>query len=312
MRRLTTMTAAALTLGASTTWLAVELRAAREELAELRARKTVTAPAASAAPADSRALDTPATTPLTAAPTGQSPPAREALPPHDDVGTRAATLAHNLWVRTWLNDPEKRAQVLADFRKSQAQQLPPGLLEPDDADYDRLLDALAANQLRYTETIYRCNTSAGCDFRIVMAAQQQSERRDLVALLGEQRTQRLENHRDNVMERNGVQSFGSALPESVRLSDAQAEKLVDALGEERRRLVREWELRGDQIGAIANSWGSLHYPQTGDIQQRVADVMEFQRRQRERAVELLTDAQLEIFTRQQEQMLEIVRGSWGP
>ena len=76
--------------------------------------------------------------------------------------------------------------------------------------------------------------------------------------------------------------------------------------------MKEWQDRGDQIAGVANYWGSLNNPQTQDIQQRVADVMELQRRQRDRAAGLLTAAQLETFTRQQEQMLEIVRGSWEP
>jgi hypothetical protein len=94
------------------------------------------------------------------------------------------------------------------------------------------------------------------------------------------------------------------------MSDAQAEKLADALGEERRRMVKEWQQRGEQTSAMANAWGSLNFPGTQDIEQRVAEATEFQRRQRDRAAEVLTSAQLEIFTRQQEQMLEIARGSW--
>ncbi len=61
---------------------------------------------------------------------------------------------------------------------------------------------------------------------------------------------------------------------------------------------------------MANSWESLNYPGTQDVELRVAEATEFQRRQRDRAAEVLTSGQLEIFTRQQEQMLEIARGSW--
>jgi len=58
-------------------------------------------------------------------------------------------------------------------------------------------------------------------------------------------------------------------------------------------------------------YGSLNYPSSSrDVAQRVAEATEFQRRQRNRAAQVLTPAQLEIFTKQQEQMLEIARGSW--
>jgi hypothetical protein len=138
----------------------------------------------------------------------------------------------------------------------------------------------------------------------------QAIRRELVGLLGNEKTQRLENYRDNYMERNSVASFRSGLPDSMRLSDAQAEKLADALGEERRRMVKDWQQRGEQVSGMANSWGSLNFPGTQDVGQRAAEATEFQRRQRERAAQILTAAQLEIFTKQQEQMMEIARGSW--
>jgi len=227
-----------------------------------------------------------------------------------DAMQRAATLAHSAWVRTWLDDPEKRATALADYRKSQEREIPRQLLDLDDDDYNRLLDILAASDLRYAEALYRCNTDPACELQTVIGTQMQANRRELVGLLGDEKAQRLENYRDNHMERNSVASFRSGLPDSMRLSDAQAEKLADALGEERRRMVKEWQQRGEQISGMANSWGSLNFPGTQDVEQRVAEATEFQRRQRDRAAEVLTLAQLEIFTKQQEQMLEIARGSW--
>ena len=61
---------------------------------------------------------------------------------------------------------------------------------------------------------------------------------------------------------------------------------------------------------MANSWGSLNFPATEDVEQRVAEATEFQSRQRDRAAEILTAAQLEVFIEQQRQMLEIARGAW--
>jgi hypothetical protein len=58
-------------------------------------------------------------------------------------------------------------------------------------------------------------------------------------------------------------------------------------------------------------YGSLNYPGSStDVAQRVAEAAEFQRRQRNRAAQVLTPAQLEIFTKQQQQLLEIARSSW--
>lgn len=300
-------------LGASTTWLAIELHAARQELSELRsssARASGAAPAACAAATDIRVAEIRANPVAISPPSGQPTCPRDTMQAQSDAAQRQATLAHNAWVRSWLNDAEKRAKALADSRKSHEREFPRQLLDLGDDDNSRLLDILAASDLRHAEAMYRCNTDPACDLQSAIGMQIQANRRELVGLLGDEKALRLENYRDNYMERNIVASFRSGLLDSMRLSDAQAEKLADALGEERRRMVKEWQQRGEQISGMANSWGSLNFPGTQDVGQRLAEAMEFQRRQHDRAAEILTSAQLEIFTKQQEQMLEIARGSW--
>lgn len=312
MRRHTLLTLISLALGTSTIWLAIELRAVRQELAELRAMRPVT-PASAAVfvpPTDmaNSAIDTKPVA-MSSAPSQPALP-RDATRAQGDAAMHAATLANNVWVRSWLNDPKKRAKILADNREASERDVPRELLGLADDDYDRLLDILAASGMRYAEAMYRCNTDPGCDLEGVIRTQLQVNRRELVGLLGEEKAQRLENYRDNGMERNAVASLRSALPDSMSLNDAQAEKLADAFGEERRRMVKVWQERGEDIGAIANYWGALHFPGTKDVTVRIAEATEFQRRQRDRAAEILTPAQLEQFTTRQEQMLEIARGAW--
>jgi hypothetical protein len=312
MRPTTLLTVISIALGTSTAWLTIELHAAHQELAELRGLSTpaTTARDVSAAATDVLAPEIQANRIVTSPPPNQPPCPRDVMQAQSDAIQRAATLAQNARVRTWLNDPEKRAGALADSRKSHEREFPRKLLDLDDDDYNRLLDTLAASDLRYAEAMYRCNTNSACDLQTAIRTQMQANRRELVALLGDEKAQRLENYRDNYMERNSVASFRIGLPDSMRLSEAQGEKLADALGEERRGMVKEWQERGEQISGMANSWGSLTFPGTQDVEQRLAEVTEFQRRQRDRAAEMLTSAQLEIFTKQQEQMLEIARGSW--
>jgi hypothetical protein len=312
MRQNTLLTIISIALGASTAWLAIELLAARQELAELRGSSApeTTAPAISTSAADMRVPEVQANPVAASPPPDQSARPRDPMQAHNDAALRAADLAHTVWVRSWLDDPDKRAKVLADSRKSHERDFPRQLLDLNDNDYNRLLDTLAASNLRHSEAMYRCNTDPACDLQTAIGTQMQVNRRELVMLLGDEKAQRLETYRDNHMERNSVASFRSGLPDSMPLTDAQAEKLADALGEERRLMVKEWQQRGEQISGMANSWGSLNFPATQDVEQRVAEATEFQRRQRDRAAEVLTSAQLEIFTKQQEQMLEIARGSW--
>jgi hypothetical protein len=236
---------------------------------------------------------------------------RDAADANNAASQRAANRAHNAWVKTWLDNPEKRARILAEFRKNHERDAPRPLLDLDDADYNRLLDIQAAFDLRYAEAMYRCNTNPACDLQTTIESEMKINRRELVEFLGDEKAQRLDDYRDNYMERNLVEAFRNELPASLRLGDAQAEKLADALGEERRRTLKEWQQRGERISGMANSWGSLNFPTTQDIGHRVAEATEYQRRQRDRAAELLTAGQLELFTERQEQMLEIARDSWG-
>ena len=140
--------------------------------------------------------------------------------------------------------------------------MPRQVLDLGEDDYNRLLDTLAASNLRYAEAMYHCNQDPTCDIGTAAKNQMQANRRELVELLGTEKAQRLEDYRDNYQERNNVASFRSDLPDSLRLSDAQAEKLVDVLGEERRRMIKEWELRGDRYSGMANMYGSLYFPDT--------------------------------------------------
>jgi hypothetical protein len=303
-----------LALGASTAWLAFQLHTARQELADLRgsAPDTGAAPIKPIAEADRRAPDMRALPVAAATQTpGKSAPPGNTRQLENDAAMHSATLTHNAWVRTWIDDPERRARVLSDYRKSHEKEFPSELLDLDDDAHNQLLDTLAASDLRYAEALYRCNSNPACDIRTTIGTETQANKRELTALIGADKAQRLENYRDNYMERNSVATFRSELPDSMRMSDAQAEKLVDALGEERRRMINEWQERDAQISGMANMYGSLTYPSTAmDVQQRVAEASEYQRRQRARAAEGLTSAQLDMFTKQQEQMLEIARGSW--
>lgn len=302
-------------LAASTAYLAYELRAARQELAGLSGSAgdaARTAPAMTAAATENRSPAVQAT-PIAGVLASTNELARPGNPRQAqlDAAQHAATLAHNAYVRAWLDNPAKRAKALSENRKSHEREFPRQLLDLDDDLYNRLLDSLAASDLRYAEAMYRCTTDAACDLGTTMKTQMQANRRELVALIGAEKTQRLEDYRDNYQERNNVASLRDELPDSMSLTDAQADTLADALGEERRRVVKEWEQRGAKISGMANMYGSLLYPSTAQgAEQRVAEVTEYQRRLRDRAAQVLTSEQLEIYTKQQEQMLDIARGSW--
>src|SRR5688572_9980180 len=103
MRRHTLLTVISLALAPSTAWLAINLHAARQKLAELRGSSApaTTAPAISPSAADIRAPEVRADPVATSAPPNQPARPRDPMQAHNDAAQRAATLAHNVWVRTW-------------------------------------------------------------------------------------------------------------------------------------------------------------------------------------------------------------------
>jgi hypothetical protein len=311
MRKHKLLVAIATVLGISTLWLALELHQARQEVAELRGAAAGAPAGEPVSPnAKTQARGSQTAPAATASSTAAVEPSTETAASHDAAAMRAANFAHNAWVRTWLDDPAKRAKVYADMRRAQQQDAPREMLDVDDDTYERFLDSQAEGGLRHAEAMYRCNTDPRCDIQGAIAEQAQLRQRELADVLGQEKARRLETYRDNVMERNSVTHFNNELPDALKLSTAQADNLTNALGEERRRIVNEWQQRGEQIAGIANAWGALNYPQMKNIEERTVEAAEFQRRQRGRAAGILTPEQLSAFTKQQEQMLEIMRGSW--
>jgi len=135
-------------------------------------------------------------------------------------------------------------------------------------------------------------------------------RAELTQLLGEERFQRFNDYRDNIQERRIVANLRGEASDALRINDKQAERLVEVLGDERRKFLEEYEQRGVEYSGLNSGYGSLYYSSTAGAEQRVAEASEFQRRQRERAAEVLTPQQLRFFTERQERGLEDARKSW--
>lgn len=298
---------------ASTAYLVWQLHSAREELAAARVMPA-SAPANRTSPNELgvAAPGTSAAAPLAA---GGQEPVPQAGPSKKEIeaGARAGQYQANAYMRRLLADPERRAKMERDARKSLERELS-GIaksLELTEDEYQRLLDIVTGQQMRYADSTSHCADTPGCDINAVAGAQFQAQRRELADFMGAEKAQRFADYRDNFMERNTVAGLRADLPDRLQLSDSQAEKLANALGDERRRVVKEWEQRGAGNAMTGNSLGILYYPNNvQDIEERVAEAGEFQRRQRERAAEMLSAAQLEAFTERQKEILEVVRSGW--
>lgn len=226
---------------------------------------------------------------------------------------RKARSTINAELHATLHDPEKRAEELRNIRKNYERNFSglPLALDLTQDEYNRLLDILVEQELRGRDATSGCVPSAGCDIQSIAASQRQLNRQQLAEFMGSEKAQRYRDYIDNFIEREAVANFRGRLPDSLRLSDIQAEKLTAVLGDERRRMRTEWEQRGTRIAGIQGEYGQIFYPATAQgVEQRTAEASEFLRRQHERAAEVLTAAQLEAFTQRQQEMLDDARNAW--
>ena len=313
MNRITVaLSLAVLGLAASTAWLAFQLHAARGELSALR-----TGPA-SAASSPASALPASAPTEIGAPPASfrisKPDPGADGQPDDMRAQMRASVQRQLPYMRAILEDPEKRAAFLREYRDNDQKSMPRlaehlGLTEDEQR---RLWDVFAEHYIRNVEARNQCALIPNCDLMTAINDQRQANRRELIDLFGAEKAQQFYNYRDNIPERRSVAGFRGDLPDSLRLNDAQSEKLVEVLGDERRIILNEWNQQGVKYGGIADESGtvSIYYPSTTQsVEQRIAEAVEYQRRLRERAAQVLSEGQLEAFTQRQKDMLDNARGS---
>ena len=288
-------------LAVTAAYLAYQLHATREEL---RAQRMSPAPAAAAAPREVRVPPA-----LVSAATAPEDPRKH----ESDAETRKAQSVRDANHSSTLHDPDMRARQLREIRSGLEKSFR-GLrqyLDLTEDEYNRLLDIFSEQQVRNNEAISHCTKGGGCDFMSIAASQRHLNRRQLEEFMGAEKAQRFRDYLDNFVEREAVANFRGRLPDALRLTDTQAEKLTEVLGEERRRMQKEWEQLGTKFAGIQGQYGSLFYPVTAQgVEHRVAEASEFLRRQRERAAEVLTAAQLEAFTQIQQDLLEEARNGW--
>ena len=229
--------------------------------------------------------------------------------PSDDMKTKARAWSVSqipIW-RKILQDPAQRADTIREFRASLRRGYPQLAADLDltEDEYARLVDLQTDQQMRSIEARYECAITPNCDDLQNARDLEAIFAREATDLLGVERKQRFDDYLDNGGERNSVTYLRGVMPDSYRLSDAQAVRLTEALGAVRRRIVAEYAQRGAQPMASYSLQGvTMHSNMAQGNEQRLAEISEFQRRQRERAAEVLTAEQLKVFERTQGDVLE--------
>ena len=244
------------------------------------------------------------------APVARTPPDAALAGTETDAEARARSLAH---MRTVFEDPLKREEMMRVSRDGFRRSFPRlaehlGLTEDQ---YTRLVNQLAEHQMHWAERRYRCLLEPGCDEMTAMKGIGAERERELTDILGPEKYQQFNEYLDNQRERRAVMQLRGELPDALRMTDVQAEKLIAALGEERRRTLKEWEQGSAGFEAINSEYGEVYFPSTAQgLEQRVAEATELQRRQHDRAAQVLTAGQLKIFDARQAAALEQTRGIW--
>jgi hypothetical protein len=195
-----------------------------------------------------------------------------------------------------------RANILATL-KSQNPEIA-RRLNLTEAEGQKLLELLADQQLAQ-RTAHRF--TGPDDFKEAMAR----DRREIAALLGEERARLYDQYKDGASDRQQVRSLRSRLGEVDALTDDQARSLAAGLQEEREQFGRELKDQfGDQSRFTMSSVSGGVFMSTGgtvdeDGQERdlVDQMNRYNRRMRDRASSVLTTRQLKVFTEMQEAQL---------
>lgn len=311
MRKLTlALATSTLVFGASTVYFAREAQRLRQE------QRVPDSPVAST-PSGVHSASTPA------AVVPQSPVAAEATAPttptaaQADASQAAAMRAHAVgqiprWRRILENSRlrENQRRAIVESRTLYLKDLRDYIVIGDD-EFRRFVNLVADQEMTAMEAEYRCALDETCDVQAAMQGEYREHRRQVGALLGEERRQQIEDYYDNGEERNSIRYLRGMLPDNQPLSETQARELVTSLGAERRRFVQELLETGASPAAIYSLGTGATFPGTAQTAEEKLDaVQDYQRRMHARASGILNPAQLAVFTQIQQDLLASLRASW--
>lgn len=255
---------------------------------------TRAAPAASGTGALDPVSDPATTAPgaTTASPANDVDPtlpfARQFLARYDDLTQRGVLM------------DEARTTLRRQYRRLKEQL---GLSDPV---FEQLVTVLAEQYLAGQERWARCATTAGCDLNDPSRAPPPVDEREqeFLALLGAEGASTLNQYRDTLAERDSVAQFRGRLSDHSFLPEAQAERLVAALVEERKRYSEELAQQGQRVTGWGTNLGMLWFPEDlGSVDAQIAESAQYSARLRARAAQFLTAEQFAAFVQMQEELL---------
>ena len=203
-------------------------------------------------------------------------------------------------------DPLQRQQLLEETKVNVRQRYPAldRLLGLDANGYDRLLELLANQFIEMRKTSLQCKYESTCGTRLPQL--RETQQLELAALLGPDGQQRFDDYVQTRQERLSVNSLRGRLTDKNRLADAQAEVLVLALANERKRVADELVQRGE-TETMAFEGVPFRYSPGTTYDELMEQAQAYQARLRKRAAEVLMLPQLAVYDQMIAEKLIIVR-----
>jgi hypothetical protein len=305
---------------ASTLYLALESRAGRNATADVgpRAQNPVAlAPASLSTPAGPlrNSTDPPAMAGHGAPKAAGAGPASVAPgSPQIDMRNEYQMASARSTMQT-MSDPALRAKAVARFRDEQIAQLTRlrDRMKLDSETFEKVVGLLAEDMQLQQENYARCVLDSGCDMMNIPDSQDHSQ--ELIALLGADKYAQLYQFRATLTEWQTVVQLRGRLSEANYLGDANAERLMKSLTEEREHYYREVQQQGANTAGFGNGSGMVYYTVDGPVEQQLASAAHYSQRMRARAADALNSEQLRAFNQLQDDLLaqlaDHLRGTQG-
>jgi hypothetical protein len=253
------------------------------------------------------AAESPATSPTAAlGPTPVVEPAETFAPTPKPTDPMQLMGAENRLFLERAADPVLRQQLLEETRVNVRQRYPAldRLLGLDASGHDRLLELLANQFIEMRMTSLQCKYESTCGTRLPLL--REAQQLELATVLGLDGKRRFDDYVHSRQERLSVNSLRGRLTDKDHLADRQAEMLVLALADERRRVADEFVQRGE-----TETWAFEGVPFRFSPGTTYDELMEQARayhgRLRKRAAQVLTAGQLAVYDQMVAEKMILVR-----
>jgi hypothetical protein len=213
-------------------------------------------------------------------------------------------------------DDSVQRQALLDEQKTSVRRQYARLKEQlklSDAKFEQLVATLAEQNLQGQENWARCAIDPNCNPKDEARMRIDDRTQELLALLGAEPYEDFNAFRETLQERDSVAQLRGRLNDNLFLPQAQAEQLIAALAEERKRYAQEATARGSNVSGWGTALGMIWYPEDAvTIEARLAEAAQYSQRLRARAATVLSAAQLAAFIQMQDELLAQMAGYLRP